>query len=334
MMKNPRNIFAASLVILVVGLVMVLVGLPRPVIAQFSGQGTWVPAVNVGGTASAVQLTIPNITGMADLLGVPLRFVPKNTSVAGGTTINVNSYGAENVLRASSGSLVAIAGGDMTASGPFAEVVWDGTEMVQINPATGNDAVGTEKSFTNTVPAGWLVEDGSCVSRTTYAALFAFYGDTDLWATQAGSSCSGTQFTVPKANGRISVAVQNQGAGTGPLTSCTAGITNNCGTQTISQAMLPSVSLPSSSLTLSNGNAPFEIGAATTGTACNINSSGHCTSGGNTVFSITTDGTQDTSIGLNLNVSAGLEITGSVPLGGSGSAFVPSNYQVYKAVKY
>jgi microcystin-dependent protein len=48
-----------------------------------------------------------------------------------------------------------------------------------------------------TPPAGWLVMDGSAVSRTTYAALFAVIGT--LWGVGDGS----TTFNLPPAAGRV-----------------------------------------------------------------------------------------------------------------------------------
>ena len=325
---DPRHMLAAGFVLAVIGIAALLVGIPRPVIAQFSAQGTWIPSSGVGGTGSAVTLTVPNIASMSDLLGVPLRFIPANTNAAGGTTITVNAFSAESVKRSSSGLLVPIAGGDFTAGGtaPFAEVIWDGTEFVQKNPATGNDAVGTEKSFTNTVPAGWLVEDGSCYSRTTYAALFAYYGSTDLWATQASSSCTGSQFAVPKANGRISVAVQNQGSGTGPLTNCTAGVTVNCGAQqqTLVAGQVPQVSTsytPAGSVTTSLTN----TGATNGGTSGAVLQNG------------ATAATQGNAT-ISFSASSSFSGTPATITVGSGSpspvSIINYNYQVYKAVKY
>jgi microcystin-dependent protein len=62
-------------------------------------------------------------------------------------------------------------------------------------------------------PAGWLACDGSAVSRTTFAALFAAIGTTH------GAGNGSTTFNVPDLRGRAPI-----GAGTGPgLTARTAG---------------------------------------------------------------------------------------------------------------
>lgn len=51
-----------------------------------------------------------------------------------------------------------------------------------------------------TVPSGWLLMDGSAVSRTTYATLFA------LWGTQFGAGDGSTTFNLPNITGRVLVA--------------------------------------------------------------------------------------------------------------------------------
>lgn len=55
------------------------------------------------------------------------------------------------------------------------------------------------------IPFGWLAEDGSAVSRTTYAALFAVLG------TNYGSGNGSTTFNLPDSRGRADI-----GSGTGP----------------------------------------------------------------------------------------------------------------------
>ena len=64
-----------------------------------------------------------------------------------------------------------------------------------------------------TPPAGWLLCDGSAVSRTTYATLYAAIGDT--WGAGDGS----TTFNLPDLRGRAPIGA---GAGSG-LTARTLG---------------------------------------------------------------------------------------------------------------
>lgn len=72
--------------------------------------------------------------------------------------------------------------------------------------------IGTILDFAAaTAPTGYLVCDGSAVSRTDYAALFAVIGTT--WGAGDGS----TTFNIPDFRGRTSI-----GAGTGTATDATA----------------------------------------------------------------------------------------------------------------
>ncbi len=63
----------------------------------------------------------------------------------------------------------------------------------------------------STAPSGWLLCDGSAVSRTTYSALFAVIGTT------YGSGNGSTTFNLPDFKGRVPV-----GVGTGSATGATA----------------------------------------------------------------------------------------------------------------
>jgi len=51
--------------------------------------------------------------------------------------------------------------------------------------------------FTGTAPTGWLLCDGTAVSRTTYASLFAVIGTT------FGTGDDSTTFNVPDFRGRV-----------------------------------------------------------------------------------------------------------------------------------
>ena len=71
-----------------------------------------------------------------------------------------------------------------------------------------------------TAPPGWLLADGSAVSRTTYAALFAIYGTT------YGSGDGATTFNLPDVKGRIQLGKDDMGgAAAGRVTVIGSGIT-------------------------------------------------------------------------------------------------------------
>jgi hypothetical protein len=225
--------FAASLFLL---------SLIQPARSQFSAQSIFIAGGNVGGTGNAITLTVANVATMQDLLGVPIRFLPAHTSVAGIVTVAIiplggSSLGVLDTYRYSSGSIVPIAGGDISAN-VLAEIVYDGTEFIQQNPATGTAPVGTEISFIgNGPPPGYLIEDGVCVSTTTYAALYASFGSSDIWSPgSTGGACSAGQFHLPFANGTVAAAVDQQGSVTaGKLTNAVSSCNNTgiglCGSQ-------------------------------------------------------------------------------------------------------
>jgi microcystin-dependent protein len=68
------------------------------------------------------------------------------------------------------------------------------------------DEAGTMKPIAHgTVPDGWLTCDGSAVSRTTYAELFAVIGTT--WGVGDGSTTS----NLPDMQGRVPVGIGGSG---------------------------------------------------------------------------------------------------------------------------
>lgn len=77
----------------------------------------------------------------------------------------------------------------------------------------------------SSAPAGWLMCDGSAVSRSTYAALFAAISTT--WGAGDGS----TTFNLPDPRGRVGV-----GAGTGTQTETFATTAINTGTDILTLA--------------------------------------------------------------------------------------------------
>jgi hypothetical protein len=243
--------------------------------AQLDAVQTWVTSANVGGTSNAVILTIPNVTSSNDLLGVPLRFLPASSNSAGATTVTIyngflNVLTTQAIYRVSGGALVPIAGGDF-GSGVRAEIVWDGTQFTQTNPATGTDPVGMEKLFSGAaavLPSGYLVENGICVSQTTYPALYASYGSADLYSPgSTGGACPGGQFHVKFANGRASVAADTQGGVTANIltnsgSGCAAtgpGILCGAQNRTLAQNSLPNVTLGGSA-TITGHNSGGAVG--------------------------------------------------------------------------
>ena len=129
--------------------------------------------------------------------------------------------------------------------------------------------IGTILDFAAaTAPTGYLVCDGSAVSRTTYAALFAVIGTT--WGSGNGS----TTFNVPDLRGRTAI-----GAGTGTASDATAhALGSNGGTETHklthAQSGVPAHShpLPNSAIVY-NADGTQRLATSGSGTKSSVNTS-------------------------------------------------------------
>lgn len=86
--------------------------------------------------------------------------------------------------------------------------------MWPLNTATAPDPVGVIQLYSGaTAPTGWMLCDGTAISRTTYSALFA------VTSTTYGVGNGTTTFNLPDLRGRAPI-----GAGTGSgLTARTRG---------------------------------------------------------------------------------------------------------------
>jgi len=81
-------------------------------------------------------------------------------------------------------------------------LIWDGSAWVDVYPA---QPAGSLTAYAGaSAPAGWLLCDGTAVSRTTYATLFG------LLSTTYGAGNGTTTFNLPDMRGRMPM-----GAGTG-----------------------------------------------------------------------------------------------------------------------
>jgi microcystin-dependent protein len=196
--------------------------------AQYADQGTW--GGTSAGSANAQTITIPNLSG--NKAGIVLRFIPGSTNT-GPTQINVSGAGLVNVMRPSSLGLVAFSGKEFLAGEPTS-VMYTGSVYVLANNVDMTPIGKVVEFRGTTAPRGTLVEDGSCVSQTTYAALFSLLGTT--WG-----SCSAGLFKLPFSNGRALYAFDDQGAngaanvitsgGSGCANATVSAIGGNCGFQ-------------------------------------------------------------------------------------------------------
>ena len=237
----------------IAGLAFMAVPPPAKVHAQLSSPQTW--AGSAGGTSTALTVTIHNVVALNDLLGVPIRVLPSGTN-NGPSTLQVNidtggNLGAIAIQRPTSNlGLQAVSGGEMQ-TGQMVEFTYDGT-VFEISSPIDMTPVGHTVDIRNSsglAPLGTLLEDGSCYSQTTYAALFSVIGTT--YNAGAPVACSGGQFAVPRSNGTVFAAADNQGTHgaanniTGAGSGCNATGITACGAQnqTLSVSQIPTLTL-------------------------------------------------------------------------------------------
>jgi microcystin-dependent protein len=158
------------------------------------------------------------------------------------------------------------------ATAPTAPSVGD--IWVSTTDVFGSDAhAGIISAFAgSSAPTGYLLCDGTAVSRTTYATLFA------VISTTYGSGDGSTTFNVPDL--RTKVAVGKNATGT----FATLGGTGGVETVTLTEAQMPShvhsVDPPSTNFTSGNGSADHQHSGTTN--AMNQNAAhGHTWSGQN-----------------------------------------------------
>jgi len=119
--------------------------------------------------------------------------------------------------------------------------------MANLQDITNRSEVGTIKPWGKaTAPAGYLLCDGTAVSRTTYADLFAVIGTT------YGAGDTSTTFNVPDLQGKFPQGKDgsNNLAGTGGANTVTVAVTNNqAATNATNQAVSITGSIDNTSLT-------------------------------------------------------------------------------------
>lgn len=240
--------------------------LSTPIPPSSGGTFTFIGSTS-GGVANA-QTTTTTPAGFALTTGYRVGFVAGSTNT-GAMTLNVNSTGAKNVFRNTNQGLVATAGGEVVA-GTYTEAVYDGTEYIVMGPMA---MVGEIRDWAGSsgaaAPPGYLFANGGCVSRTTYATLFAVAGTTY----DPGAVCAGTDFALPDLRGRLTAGKDDQGGSaanrlTNALSSCTGTTLGGagCGTQaaSLTQAHVPQlpVSDPGHIHILANGGNPLSDSGA------------------------------------------------------------------------
>ena len=117
--------------------------------------------------------------------------------------------------------------------------------MANLQDITNRSEVGTIKPWGKaTAPAGYVLCDGSAISRTTFADLFAVIGTT------YGTGDNSTTFNVPNLTGKFPQGKDgsNNLGTTGGANTVTVSVTNNQGVAN-NQAVSVTGSISNTSLT-------------------------------------------------------------------------------------
>lgn len=176
--------------------------------AQFSGAGQIIAGNGIVKTGNqlAVQGTANRISVSSGSVDIDANYVGQATITTVGT-ITTGTW---------SGSVITVpkGGTGQTAFGAGYYVKGNGTSgltaaaTIPATDVTGLPAVsaptGEVTMFAgSSAPTGWLLCDGSAVSRTTYSALFA------VVSTTYGTGDGSTTFNVPNLKGRAPVGVDS-----------------------------------------------------------------------------------------------------------------------------
>lgn len=156
-----------------------------------------------GGTANALTLTLTPAIG-AYAAGQVFRFIAASSNT-GPCTLNVNGLGIKDIKKRASN--VSVSPADITAGQQY-EVMYDGTRFKLLAPADQLPVGAVMPYAGSSAPAGgWLLCDGSAVSRTDYAELFA------ILSTTYGAGDGATTFNVPDMRQRFPLGKASSGTG-------------------------------------------------------------------------------------------------------------------------
>lgn len=163
-----------------------------------AGGAGWVPDLMPG--ATAVTMTGSNVTLTALQYGQPvIRITGLLTAnlnlifpalVAGWTVINATTGAFTITAKTAAGTGVTVTGSQA--------IVGDGTNILSVAPTPVATDTGAISWFAkNSAPTGYLKANGTAVSRSTYAALFAAIGTT------FGVGDGATTFNLPDLRGEF-----------------------------------------------------------------------------------------------------------------------------------
>lgn len=207
-------------------------------------------------SASSVSITGGTIAGITDL-----AIADGGTGASDASGARTNLGLGDSATKNTGMGSGQVAPGDHNHSGVYQPQDSTLTALMGMTEADFVNFVrrpGEIQSFGfSTAPMGnWLACDGSAVSRTTYAGLFAAIGTT--WGTGDGS----TTFNVPDLRRRTLVG--SGGTSTGTLGN-TVGSKGGTETHTLSQSEMPShthIGLGTTTVNLTAGGTGYGLGAS------------------------------------------------------------------------
>jgi microcystin-dependent protein len=278
-------------------------------------------------SASPGEATQPLASAVAELAEALTADDAQPTSVRIATVTAIESTGSRRVKLDITGSTAWVT---RTADAELSvgDRVWavqQGPLLIVVGRVTGVDTftpIGALMPFAGssaTIPSGWLLCDGSAVSRTTFAGLFAVVGTT------YGAGNGSTTFNLPSLTDRIPVGSGN---------TYSRGTTGGAATVALSSSQMPSHSHSFSGSADSGGSHSHSLSGSTDSSGSHSHSEDATTTrsdllaGGGTNAALPAGGSTGSagahSHGLSGSAStAGSHshnISGSVGSTGSGSA--------------
>jgi microcystin-dependent protein len=177
-----------------------------------AGAGDGQVGLTIGGRWRYATSNV-EIAGAGTARTVDVYATAHNNSYSSGTiTVSGTTYPVENDGTDYSFALAivdagAAAPGGVDASRLIGQALWDGAKFTDVAPVVAGMLIvpgqtGDIKATGRTAaPLGWLLCDGSAISRSTYAALFSAI------STAYGAGNGSTTFNLPDLRGRVPVGV-------------------------------------------------------------------------------------------------------------------------------
>lgn len=213
----------------------------------------------LGGAISAKTTTYAVVAGdkggVIDCTGTWTLSLLAAATAGANFTVSVRNSGS-GVITVDPNLTETIDGGSTLTinAGESAIIVCTGTTWLTVGRSGGTPSGSLVAYAGSSAPAGWLLADGSAVSRTTYASLFSAI------STTFGVGDGSSTFNLPDLRGRVPAGKDNMGGSAasrlttagGLSANNTLGATGGAETHTLTTAEMPAHSHPGSTVTVPN----------------------------------------------------------------------------------